>query len=205
MLCLQACTGYRFLNKSNPFAQYGINSICLPNFYNYSSLVGVGPYFEREIHMELSRYQGLLIKDCKDKVDGVLIGIVTSSDNLADTILTETEGNVRFLDNAGLSGRKDFNIATVSKVVLSVEFILIKHPRPFDQKLFRLGELKEKPTSEILLKQKIDVDKSFNREIFTGSESVINNTQNRGIVNKKVIEMAHDMRRSFRDLVLYAF
>lgn len=202
---MASCSGYKFLNKNNPFAQYGIKSICLPNFYNYSNLVGVAPYFEREIHIELARYQGLTIKACSEKVDGVLLGVVRSSGFIADTVRSETEGNVRFLEDAALNNRKDFNIATVSNVSLKVEFILIKHPRAFDEKLFSLGELKQKPKSEIILRQEIEVDKSFNREIFAGNGSVINNTQNRGIVNKKVIEMASIMRRSFRDLVLYAF
>lgn len=205
LVSLSSCSGYRLLDKSNPFAEYDIKSICLPNFYNYSNLSGIGPVFQREIYQELVRYKGLKIKGCEAKVDGVLLGVISSDRFLNQTIKTTTEGNPKFLGDPRIQSRKDFNIATVSEVGLYVDFILIKHPKAFDYKLFELGELNKIPKSKVLLKQTIPVNQSFNREIFISNDSVINNIQNRGIVKKKIIEMASSMRKSFKDLILYAF
>ncbi len=78
MLALASCAGYRFQEKNNPFAQYGVKSISVPMFYNHSLFPNISAPMTKEVYQMLSSFSGLKLSSGHEEADAVLVGIITS-------------------------------------------------------------------------------------------------------------------------------
>ncbi|MFN8369170.1 MAG: hypothetical protein U0T83_00940 [Bacteriovoracaceae bacterium] len=58
---LNSCSGYKFINRSNPLAQYGIHSIAIPMFQNTSNVPNVSGVVTKEIVTLLSQFSELRV------------------------------------------------------------------------------------------------------------------------------------------------
>lgn len=88
LLCfLLGCSGYRFTQQDNPLSQYGIESLSVPMFYNYSNQPHVSGDFTRETYRLLTSFSGLrLVSGYSAATDAVLIGIIKSPEKIIQTL-----------------------------------------------------------------------------------------------------------------------
>src|SRR5665648_239852 len=87
LLVITGCSGYRFSQQENPLSQYGIQSLSVPMFYNYSNLAEFHADFTRETYRLLTNFSGLkLVNGYSRNSDAVLIGIIKSPEKLAETV-----------------------------------------------------------------------------------------------------------------------
>jgi hypothetical protein len=214
---LTGCTGYRFAQQENPLAQYGIQSLSVPMFYNYSNLSEVSADFTRETYTLLTNFSGLkLVSGYSTQTDAVLIGIVRSPERMTDSL---RPGNLREAqDRAGnaLGGsRGRFYIPGTTDVTLMLQIIVIKKPSEEELALLRSGiGDKIQANSRIIFNEMIPLRSQFTREIFdndpTGplaqrdGTSVIA-TQNAGLQRKSIDNLAAQAAIQVRDMILYAF
>ena len=208
LLFLSGCSGYRYSQQDNPLSQYGIESLSVPMFHNYSNQPEVSNNFTREIYHLLSSYRGLKLKSgYHPESDAVMIGIVKSPESVYETL---TPGNLRVAqDKAGKAigtKREDFYIPGTTDVQLLLQIIVIKKPTEEELSLLKsgLGD-KVKLTSRVIFNETLPLRSTYTREIFDEESVNITATKNAGIQRKVVKTMAEQAAISVRDMILYAF
>lgn len=207
-LFFSGCSGYRFSQQDNPLAQYGIHSLSVPMFYNYSNIPDASPEFTREVYRLLSGFSGLKLKSGYNAdADAVFIGIVKSAEKMADTLKPASPrvAKDRAQESVG-TGRQKFNIPGGNQITLMVHVIVIKKPTEEELALIRssIGE-KVAMKSKIIFNEIIPVTYQMTREILDGTGTQVVATQNLGIQRKSVKELSIQAANSIRDLILYAF
>lgn len=210
LLCfwLTSCAGYRFSQQDNPLSQYGIQSISMPTFYNYSALPHVGAEFSREVYEMMMSFPSLKVKSgFNNSTDAVLIGIVKSPEKLRDTTKVQ---NLRVAQgsapNAIGTQRKEFYIPGTTGVQLYLQVILIKRPSEAELELLRssLGELAQ-TNDRVIFNETIPITASYNREVFDDEAVSVVGTQNKGALQKSVKNMAEQAAQSVKEMIMYAF
>jgi hypothetical protein len=202
------CSGYRFSQQENPLAQYGIYSLSVPMFYNYSNIPDASPEFTREVYRLLTGFSGLRLKSGYNQdADAVLIGIVKSAEKMSET-LRPTSPRVakdRAQESVGTE-RQPFNIPGANQFTLMVHVIVIKKPTEEELALLRssLGE-KVALKSKVIFNEVIPVQIQMTREVLDNAGTQVVATQNLGIQRKTVRELSVMAANSIRDLILYAF
>jgi hypothetical protein len=204
---LQGCAGYRYQEKNNPFAQYGVKSLRVPLFYNHSNLANTSSVFTREIYDLLSEFKGLSVQGSKGKADATLIGIVESSQRLNETITNRGLRVAKSVASSNIgNSRGDFYVPSASNVQLILRIIVIKNPSENEIKLLRSEFGKNVPvSSKVIFNEQIRVSASYNREYFDGDAGAVHATLNRGAVHNSLDAMAKNAASAFRDMILYAF
>ena len=206
IILFTSCAGYRYQEKNNPFAQYGIESISIPMFYNKSNNSNISALMTKEIHLMLTKFKGLKVYSGNKKADAVLIGIVDSRDKIAQT---RRGGNLRSVENAAgeLLGnnRGDFYIPSRTDVSAKVRIVLIKNPSQKEIQLMQSSLGKFVVNSRVILNESIALTQSFTREIYNDESVVVVNSQNRSAVKKSLRDMAASAAQNFRDMIIYAF
>ena len=207
LILFQGCAGYRYQEKSNPFAQYGIKSIHIPLFYNHSNLANTSAIFTREIYGLMSEFKGLQIQGSKAGADATLIGIIESADRLNETIVNRGLRVAKSVASESIgSKRGDFYVPSSSNVQLALRIVVIKNPTENEIKLLRSEFGKNVPvSSKVIFNEQIRVNTSYNREYFDGDGGNVHATLNRGAINNSLDLMAKNAASSFRDMILYAF
>lgn len=210
MLCfifgLCSCAGYRFQEKENPFAQYGVKSITIPMFYNKSNLSNVSAPMTREMYQMLSTFSGLELKSGKNNADAVLIGIVDSPSQVKES---REASNLRSAKNAAEDAlgenREDFYIPATTNVRANLRLILLKNPSEKEIELLKssLGKFAVGP--KIIVNETIALNASFTRELYSGSAIDVIDTQNRSALRSTIDDMAKNAAQNFKDMILYAF
>lgn len=205
LLC--SCSGYRFSQQENPLAQYGIQSLSVPMFYNYSSLGEVSADFTRETYRMLMNFSALRLHSGYNKnADAVMIAIIKSPDKYADTqtALNPIEAKEKAPDAVGT--REKFSIPSATTLNLSVNVIVIKKPTEEELALLKSGiGDKIKLTSRVIFNDTIPLTSTYTREILVKEGIDVNATQNAGIQRKIVKNLAETAATSIRDMILYAF
>ncbi len=210
LLCfvISACGGYRFQQQDNPLSQYGIQSISIPTFYNYSTLPHVGAEFSREVYAMMAGFPSLKVKSgFNNSTDAVMIGIVKSPEKLRETLRAE---NLRVAQTQAPkaigSVRKEFYIPGSTNVQLYLQIIVIKHPSEAELELLRssLGE-NVRGSDKIIFNETLPISQSYNREIFDEDAVSVVGTQNKGLQQKTVMSMAEKAAESVKEMILYAF
>ncbi len=223
---LLSCAGYHFEDRTNPFAQYNINSVVIPMFYNQTGLAGTTGPFTKEITLALAGFSGLKIMGPQnvEKADAVLVGVLKSSKKLSD-ILSVTRRKSAKLTVPNSTGikeeiprRADFMIPSETSINLILELTLIKNPTTQELKVIKssLGKfVKHHP--KIIFREELHVEQAFEREILDKSiseegdfdtysdEGVINQTLNKGLLSRTIDSMAKAASKNFKELILYAF
>lgn len=205
---LFSCSGYRFTQQENPLSQYGIQSLSIPMFYNYSNLSEVSADFTRETYRLLTSFTGLkLISGYSEKSDAVLIGIIHSPEKITLTKKTGTLVVAEDKSPHAVGGsRSNFYIPATTEMLLSLQVIVIKKPTEEELALLRSGiGAQIKSTSKIIFNESLSIRSRFTREIFDGEGVSANATQNAGLQRKTLKNMATDAATQVRDMVLYAF
>jgi hypothetical protein len=207
-LLLFSCSGYRFSQLENPLSQYGIRSLSVPMFYNYSNLSEIHSDFTRETYRLLTEFSGLVLNSgYKTSSDAVLIGIIRSPEKIADTIKPM---NIRLAQGRASqaigSQRQNFNIPGSSDVSLYLQVIVIKKPTPEELVLLK-SEMSDKivPNSRIIFNELLPLRISYTREVLDQEGVQVVATQNQGIQRKTFKNLSEKAAISIRDMILYAF
>lgn len=206
ILLSMSCSGYRLSDRSNPFSQYGVESMAVPLFYNQSNVEDVSGVFTQEIHEMLSNIDNLKIKMSDKNADAVLVGIIKSPRR----VMESRKSTFRLAqDVAGESlgdQRRDFYVPATTNMQMDLQLILIKNPSKQEIETLRteLGE-HVRLSSKVLFNEKISVKSRFSREILSGDSTQVNMTQNKGAERKNVRNLAKEAADSFRNMILYAF
>ncbi len=207
-MLLTSCSGYRFSQQDNPLAQYGIQSLSVPMFYNYSNLPEVQAEFTRETYRLLTGFSRLkLINGYKSKADAVMIGIVKSPEKMAETIRPSNLRVAQERAQTSLGGtRRKFYIPGTSDVSLYLHMIVIKKPTEEELALLKSGFGDQiKSTSKIIFNEVIPLRIQYTREVMDGAGTQVVATQNQGVQRKIVKSLAEQAANSVRDMILYAF
>lgn len=208
LFLLTACSGYRFSQQDNPLSQYGIQTLAVPMFYNYSNLPEVHADFTRETYRLLTGFSGLkLINGYKKNADAIMVGIIKSPEKLAETLrpsnLRVAQEKAR--DSIGTS-RQNFYIPGTSDVQLYLQIIVIKKPTEEELALLKSGIGDQiKMTSKVVFNELIPLRIQYTREIMDGAGTQIVATQNRGVQRKILKNLSEQAANSVRDMILYAF
>lgn len=204
---LSSCSGYRFTQQENPLSQYGISSLSVPMFYNYSSLGEVSADFTRETYRMLTNFSALRLHSGYDKnTDAVMIAIIKSPDKLANTQTGINPIEARQKAPEAVGNREQFSIPSATTLSLSINVIVIKKPTEEEMALLKSGiGDKIKLTSRVIFNDTIPLSTTYTREILAGNGIDVNSTQNAGIQRKIVKNLAENAATSIRDMILYAF
>jgi hypothetical protein len=205
---LIGCSGYRFSQQENPLAQYGIRTLSVPMFYNYSNLAEVHSDFSRETYRLLSEFSGLkIISGYGPQSDAVLIGIIKSPAKIADTI---KPSNLRLAQDKASQAigtqRQSFYIPGTSDVRLFLHVIVIKKPTEEELALLKSGIGDQiKSTSKVIFNEMIPLNIAYTRELLDESGVQVVGTQNAGAQRKVLKSLAEQAAINVRDMILYAF
>lgn len=208
LFTLIGCSGYRFSHQKNPLSQYGIQTLSVPMFYNYSNMAEIQADFTRETYQLLTEFSGLKLKSgYKSSTDAVLIGIIRSPEKIADTTrplnLRLAQGRAR---NAIGEKRQSFYIPGSSDVSLYLQVIVIKKPTQEELSLLmsNIGD-KIRPNSRIIFNELLPLRMQYTREVLDDEGVHVVATQNQGVQRKTLKNMAERAAISIRDMILYAF
>lgn len=207
-MVLTACSGYRFSQQDNPLAQYGIQSLSVPMFYNYSNLPEVQAEFTRETYRLLTGFSSLkLINGYKQHADAVMIGIVKSPEKMAETVKPSNLRVAQETAQNSLGGtRRKFYIPGTSDVDLYLHMIVIKKPTEEELALLKSGFGEQiKSTAKVVFNEVIPLRIQYTREVMDGAGTQVIATQNQGVQRKIVKSLAEQAANSVRDMILYAF
>lgn len=205
---LAGCSGYRFAQQENPLSQYGIQSLSVPMFYNYSSLPDVSADFTRELYTLLMGFQGLkLHSGYNPDADAVLIGIIKSPEKLAVT--SKRSGSrvaQRVTPNAMGSQRRNLQVPAATLLSLSLQIIVIKKPTEEELALLKSGIGDQiKLTSKVIFNDTIPLNAQYTREFLDDAGTQVVATQNAGVQRKTLDSLSKQAAIQVRDMILYAF
>jgi hypothetical protein len=203
-----SCSGYRFSQQQNPLSQYGINSLSLPMFYNYSNISDVHADFTRETYRLLTGFSGLkLMNGYSPQADAVLIGIVKSPEKISDTIRSS---NLRLAQakagNAIGRTRQNFYVSGSSDVALYLQIIVIKKPTLQEMSVLQSNiGAQIRQSSKIIFNELLPIRFQYTKEILDDDGTQVVGTQNSGVQRRSLKTMAEQAAISVRDMILYAF
>ncbi len=208
LFCAVSCSGYRFSQSSNPLSQYGVDSLAIPMFYNFSSQPEVAPAFTRETYRLLSGFSGLrLHSGWSEKADAVMVGIIRSPETVAgtQTPLNPQVAQAKAPNNVG-SQRPRFPVPGATRVAMVLQVVVIKRPSSEEMQLLRsdLGP-KIVPNAKLIFNETFNLSTSFNREIFDEEAGRVVATQNAGALRRAREGLALQAAQQIRDMILYAF
>lgn len=202
------CSGYRFSQQENPLSQYGIQSLSIPMFYNYSNISEASGDFTRETYRLLSTFSGLRIySGYKKSTDAVLIGIIKTPEKLAATL---SPTNLRVAqEQAGNSigtKRQSFYVPGGTNMHLYLHVIVIKKPTDEELALLKsgIGNMVQ-TSSKIIFNEVIPLNIQYTREILDNEGTQVNATQNFGVQRKTMKTLAEQAAVNIRDMIFYAF
>jgi hypothetical protein len=204
---LAGCSGYRFTQQENPLTQYGIQSLSVPMFYNYSTLPDVSADFTRETYALLTGFSGLRLKSgYNPNMDAVLIGIIKSSDKLIDTTKRSSSREAQKITPDAVTGREKFSVPSTTLITLSLQVIVIKKPTEEELALLRSGIGDQiKLTSRVIFNETLPLNMQYTREFMDGTGTQVVATQNTGVQRKTLENLSKLAATQVRDMILYAF
>lgn len=207
LFVITGCSGYRFSQQENPLSQYGIQSLSVPMFYNYSNLSEVHTDFTRETYRLLTGFSGLKLNNGYNKnSDAVLIGILKSPEKLAETVRASNLRVAEEKAKTAVAGRENFYIPGTSDVSVYLHVIVIKKPTEEEIALLKSGIGDQvKSTSRIIFNELIPLRIQYTREVLDNEGTQVIATQNLGVQRKSLKTLAENAAINVRDMILYAF
>lgn len=212
LIFITGCSGFRFTQQDNPLYQYGIESLSVPMFHNYSNQPEVSNNFTRETYRLLTGFSGLKLKSgYHTDTDAVLIGIIKTPEKITETL---RPNNLRVAqERAGTAigtERQNFYIPGTTEVNMTLQVIVIKKPTEEELSLLKSGiGDKVKLTSRVIFNESIPLSTQYTREVFDRNNVTdpvnVNATQNFGVQRKVIKSLAEQAALSVRDMILYAF
>jgi hypothetical protein len=208
LLLISGCSGYRFTQQDNPLSQYGIQSLSVPMFYNYSNIADIQTDFTRETYRLLMNFGGLkLVNGYNKNSDAVMIGILKSPEKLAETIRAMSP---RVAQNQAKKAigpkRQNFYVPGISDVQVFLQIIVIKKPTEEELALLKSGIGDQiQSNSKIIFNEHIPLRVQYVREILDEAGVQVVATQNAGVQRKSLKNLAEQAAENVRDMILYAF
>lgn len=203
-----SCSGYRFSQQDNPLSQYGIQSLSIPMFYNYSNLSESHIDFTRETYRLLTGFSGLkLVSGYSKGTDAVLIAILKSPEKAMETIRSSNPRLAQEKAKSSIgSGRQDFYIPGTSDVVVYLHVIVIKKPTEEELQLLRSG-IGDKilTNSKVIFNEMMPLSAQYTREVLDNKGTQVVGTQNIGVQRKVLQGLAEQAAVNIKDMILYAF
>ena len=179
-----SCSGYRIQNQDNPLAQYGINSLAVPQFVNYSNMPEVAEMLTKDFTFLFGEYSGLTLYNGEDsRADATLVGIVDGPKKRMDTINVES---TTFLGDEVFGERKGFEVPYSANYNLMVHIMIIKD-------------------SKKLIEKKLPFRGSYLMASRRRTLGHVNFTKNQAVVRQSMTLTAQDLAENFKKLVLDAF
>ena len=206
LLGVVSCQGYRYQTRSNPFAQYNINSVAIVQFYNKSNLARLAPAATKEFHALLGQFSDLKVYSGDVEADAVFIGIVESGRSWRDS-RGSTSNRLAILPDPGPQDveRAEFYVPSNTTVSASIRAILIKKPSKKEIELLKTSLGKFALGNRVVFNELIPVSSGFGRELRSTEASSVNESQNRSAFQSSADLMAKQAANNFRDMILYAF
>ncbi len=204
---LSGCSGYRINREGNPLSQYGIETLSVPMFFNYSNLPEVSPAMTKETFRLLSGFKDLKLKSGYDtNSDAVLIGIVKTQDKVSESLKPSNLRVAEKLAPKSIGNRKTFYVPGSTTVKLYVQLIIIKKPTEDEIKLLQseIGESVVK-SDKVIVNQIVSASEQFTREAYDQPGTAVNATQNKAYQRRTVQTIAEQIAINIRDTILYAF
>ncbi len=208
---LTSCAGYHFVESDNPLAQYGIRSISIPMFVNYTVVPGASAPMTREIAKMLSQYPGLKIYVGENrKADAVLVGTLSSDKRASDFYKTTAEKFTTGELKESIGSRKEFYIPSQTSYKMDLNLILIKDPTILDKKLLE-SDMKKfmNRHPRVVFSETIPLNASFTRSVDANLSpdqgGAVNYTRNKGLFNKSLETLAQSAAATFKEVILNAF
>jgi hypothetical protein len=208
ILCLLAgCSGYRFTQQENPLSQYGIQSLSIPMFYNYSNMPEVSGEFTRETYRLLTGFSGLkLMSGYSSNSDAVLIGVIRSTERLTESMRPMNLRVAKQQAPNAVEGRDEFYVPGTNSLELHLQVIVIKKPTEEEIALLRSGIGNQiKSTSKVIFNERLTLNGQYTREIMDNEGTQVIATQNSGAQRRTVRGLAESAATSIRDMILHAF
>ena len=208
LFALISCSGYRFSQYENPLSQFGIQSLSVPMFYNYSNFSEIHTDFTRETYRLLTGFSGLKLSSGYSKnSDAVLIGILKSPEKVFESVKASNPRLAqKMAGNAIGSRRQKFYISGTSDVTLYLQVIVIKRPTEEELSLLRSGIGDQvRSNSKIIFNDLIPLRAQYTREILDNEGVQVIGTQNAGVQRKTLKGLAEQAAINVRDMILYAF
>jgi hypothetical protein len=208
-LCLLcSCAGYRYAQVDNPLRQYGVDSLSVPMFFNYSSVPEVSSSFTRETYKLLSSFSGLKVySGWSSKSDATLIGIIRSRDSISDVMRAD---NLRVAQSAAPeavgTSRPEFYVPGSTSIGLVLQVVVIKSPTKEEIEILQ-SELGPQVAAQgrVIFNEIFHLNEMFLREIFDGESTSVIATQNAGALRRTKDAMAVQAAQQIRDMIFYAF
>jgi hypothetical protein len=208
LFVISGCSGYRFSQQENPLSQYGIQSLSVPMFYNYSNLSEIHADFTRETYRLLTGFSGLkLVNGYSNNTDAVLIGILKSPEKLMETLQPANPRVAQEKAGAAIGNRRqNFPIPGTTNVQVYLHVIVIKKPTQEELALLKSGIGDQvKSTSKIIFNEIIPLRLQYTREVLDDPGVQVVGTQNFGVQRKTLKSLAEQAANNVRDMILYAF
>jgi hypothetical protein len=205
---LVGCSGYRFTQQDNPLSQYGIRSLSIPMFYNYSNLPEPSPDFTRETYKILNGFPGLkIVSGYSKKTDAVLIGVIRSPEQMIETHIPSNIRSAKTRASTSIgSERQNFYVPGTNSINLGVQLIVIKRPTEAELELLRSPMGAQVPkSSKVIFNEFIAASSSHTIEILDRAGTQVNATQTAGVRRKTIKSMAESAAMQIRDMIFYAF
>jgi hypothetical protein len=209
---MTGCSGYRYTQQDNPLSQYGIQTLSVPMFFNFSNQADVSSNFTRETYRLLTSFKGLKLKSgYHPESDAVLICVLKSPEKVSLTLrpynlrVAQTRAGTAIGDK-----RQRFYIPGTTEISMFLQVIVIKKPTEEELALLKSGIGDQvQLTSRIIFNETIPLKNQYAREVFDKTDTSdgvnITATQNAGIQRKVIRSMAEQAAISIRDMILYAF
>lgn len=207
-MLMVGCSGYRFSQQDNPLSQYGIQSLSVPMFYNYSNLSESHIDFTRETYRLLTGFSGLkLVSGYSKNTDAVLIAILKSPEKAMESV---RPSNPRLAQekakNSIGNDRQDFYIPGTSNVTVYLHVIVIKKPTEEELQLLRSGIGDKVATnSKVIFNEMMPLSAQYTREVLDRKGTQVVATQNIGVQRKVLQGLAEQAAVNIKDMILYAF
>ena len=205
---LAGCSGYRFTQQENPLSQYGIQSLSVPMFYNYSNLPDVSADFTRETYSLLMGFSGLKLRSGYDKnTDAVMIGIIKSPEKYAETVRRGSSRVANEITPKAIGDkRQKFSIPGTTTLTVALQIIVIKKPTEEELALLKSGIGDQvKLTSRVIFNELIPLSSAYTREYLDEAGVQVVSTQNAGVQRKTLEALSRQAAIQVRDMILYAF
>ncbi len=226
-ILFSSCGSYNLTRRVNPFKKYGVRSVSVPMFYNQTNLSNATHHFTRYFTHLLYELKDIQVKEASSNdVDAYLVGILRSPYKLSRTLVGTAPVDVGSESGAPVGVTNQITgstrsalIPTVTKLNLTLDIYLIRKTAKSKGMVYMIREKSFPELAEnndaIILKQTFLIQRNYEREIFdkvkdgsnnvTVDNTVINGTQNRGILEKTLIAEAQKAANNFRNIILYAF
>lgn len=207
LVILLGCTGYKLRSKKNPFNQFGINSLSIPMFYNFSNLPNLSPVFTKKIFNKMLSYKELQIHSGHVPADAVLVGIIDSSDKRENTVTPLNQKSVfnTYGEDTFEGKRPEFILPTTNQIRLKLRILIIKHPTNEELEFLKKSVASEAMSSKIIFNETITLVDMYNIKENTDEGIQVLGTQNRGVQQYSIDTIASKAAASFEDMILYAF